>query len=351
MGADKRKSHLGATSKGQVNAHRKAIKGLRGAGTSRREGGLAGSEGQWTRAAWVGLAALATAAAGCAIALRGRTGERGAFEPYDLERAERVRGFNGNSNGPEGVDDGFRGGARGARSALPAGARVFVASWEPRILVVDGLLDAGEAARLLEKVRGLSFERTLLATANGSFVVQDNTISSYIAIAPQDDATVRLLRARIAAISSLPQSHHEAQVAVKYAPGQHFRGHLDVHVLSGRPTSRRAATCLTYLNDIQPGRGGELYFPLARPVSELPPNAGIRRGAPTDECRNLGGKDPSVQSESEMGAYLDGSESDSGDLKTGADLGVTSGTVLTDINGRACFLVARVRFKKDSSNL
>ena len=132
------------------------------------------------------------------------------------------------------------------------------------------------------------------------------------------DVDLTALRARIANLTLLPVENIETLYALKYEPGQFFRGHLDAHPLDNRRTTSRVATFLAYLNDVPEDYGGETYFPLAVPLTS--PGADFVRwarregsSAPTPsllessrQCSNMSRKDPSSQSACERDSYIDG---------------------------------------------
>jgi hypothetical protein len=140
-------------------------------------------------------------------------------------------------------------------------AKVTVAAWEPRILIVDDFLSSDETDHMV-KVQGRRFGSTAVVTTDGGAEVLPNTVTSKIGYYPEGDQIVKRVNKRISDLSFIPIPWGEPLHAIHYDPGQYFRGHLDVHAAPGRPTSSRVATCFIYMSDVE--SGGETYFPMAK---------------------------------------------------------------------------------------
>lgn len=256
---------------------------------------------RWSRAVLVASVAVAsTVLTGEAVhrqlAAAAEQGTPFISQPYDPARLAVV-----NSYGPKQAD--LDAELAKVMAELPEGlrdAKVTVASWEPRILVVDDFMTAQEADHMVRTIGGAKrLGSTAVVTTTGGAAVLANTVTSKIGSFPGNDATVKKINERITQLSFLPFSWGESLHVLHYDPGQYFRGHLDVHAAAGRKTSSRVATCFLYLSDVE--AGGETYFPLARPAE------GVRDPIP-ETCAGYEGKDPKMQNDRARASYWDGAE-------------------------------------------
>ena len=142
-------------------------------------------------------------------------------------------------------------------------AKITIASWEPRILVVDDFMTAEEADHMVSTIgSGKRLGSTAVVTTSGGAAVLANTVTSKIGTFPGNDPVVDRINDRISQLSFIPKDWGEPLHVLHYDPGQYFRGHMDVHAKPGRRTSTRVATCFLYLSDVE--EGGETHFPLAK---------------------------------------------------------------------------------------
>lgn len=68
-----------------------------------------------------------------------------------------------------------------------------------------------------------------------------------------EDPVVNRVAARVAHCAGFPLSHVEPLALIRYRPGEYFKQHHD--------GSMRAKTVFVYVNTVEPGSGGETYFP------------------------------------------------------------------------------------------
>lgn len=194
-------------------------------------------------------------------------------------------------------------------------AKITVASWEPRILVVDDFLTPEEADHMVSTIgSGKRLGSTAVVTTTGGAAVLAETVTSKIGTFPAHDPVVDRINDRISQLSFIPKDWGEPLHVLHYDPGQYFRGHLDVHAKPGRRTSSRVATCFLYLSDVE--AGGETHFPLAKKAD------GTRDPVP-EACRGMEGKDASKQGADALDKYYDGSEFFSPSPEELAELGLT----------------------------
>ena len=194
-------------------------------------------------------------------------------------------------------------------------AKITIASWEPRILVVDDFMTAEEADHMVSTIgSGKRLGSTAVVTTSGGAAVLANTVTSKIGTFPGNDPVIDRINDRISQLSFIPKDWGEPLHVLHYDPGQYFRGHLDVHAKPGRRTSTRVATCFLYLSDVE--SGGETHFPLAK-------KAGGGRDPVPKTCEGMEGKDATLQGKDALDQYYDGSEFFSPTPEELAELGVT----------------------------
>jgi hypothetical protein len=138
----------------------------------------------------------------------------------------------------------------------------------PRVRAADGLCPPGLCDRLARRAAGgLRTAMMYDGAARRARWSADRTCSEYAFDLLSADVAILLLRARIAALVSLPTSFMEPPQVFHYAAGQEIKPHYDYvyvgsegHGQKGAYTSERVVSVLIYLND--DFQGGELEFPL-----------------------------------------------------------------------------------------
>ena len=128
---------------------------------------------------------------------------------------------------------------------------------DPDITLIHNFITDAEA----EELKKLSLTRMRPSFVGDSQLDERRTSESAMFINGENDF-IKTLEERAAALVGLPSSLVEIQV-VHYGPGQKFDAHydyLDADLKQKRGT-QRIFTLLVYLNDVQPGHGGETFFP------------------------------------------------------------------------------------------
>ena len=91
-------------------------------------------------------------------------------------------------------------------------AKITVASWEPRILVVDDFLSGEEADHMIASIGDANrLGGTAVVTKDGGAAVLPNTVTSKIGTFPAADPVIRTVNERITQLSFLPYSWGESR--------------------------------------------------------------------------------------------------------------------------------------------
>lgn len=134
----------------------------------------------------------------------------------------------------------------------------------PVIATCDGLLSDEECRYVIYAgARHLSRSQ-VIHPQTGQRLEYDIRTSRDMSFAPSiEDAGIRLLQARAAALAGAELAHCEPLTLLHYAPGEQYRPHRDYYLPSAPQMSdgggQRNATVCVYLNEVQ--AGGETAFP------------------------------------------------------------------------------------------
>jgi prolyl 4-hydroxylase len=146
--------------------------------------------------------------------------------------------------------------------------RVAARAAQPMLAVLNGVLDAGECAELIEMARPRLQPSTLVDPQTGRDVVTGLRSSLGMFFRPQENALVARLDRRIAELMNLPLAHGEGLQILHYPCGAGSAPHFDfllpsneANVASVARSGQRVSTMVCYLNDVP--EGGETVFPEA----------------------------------------------------------------------------------------
>lgn len=154
---------------------------------------------------------------------------------------------------------------------LPAPAadravRVVARADQPRLVLLDGVIDADECAELIEMARGRLKPSTLVDPATGRDTVSGLRASYGMFFRPFENPLVERLDRRMAALMNLPVEQGEGLQVLHYPEGAGSAPHFDflvpsnaANVASIARSGQRVSTLVTYLNDVP--EGGETAFP------------------------------------------------------------------------------------------
>ncbi|RMX07761.1 2-oxoglutarate-dependent dioxygenase [Corticibacter populi] len=161
----------------------------------------------------------------------------------------------------------------GAPAELDAGdrrVRVIMNLQKPRVVVLDGLLDATECAELVSLAKP-HMKRSLTVdsrSASGGDELNADRTSEGMFFERGQHPVVAALEARIAHLLGWPVENGEGLQVLRYGPGAEYKPHYDYFEpgLPSTPTllrrgGQRLATMLVYLNT--PAQGGGTIFPNA----------------------------------------------------------------------------------------
>jgi len=162
----------------------------------------------------------------------------------------------------------------GRRTRPPAAPRVpadgrevrVSASMEaPIVRVLDGLLDAGECAALIEAARP-RLDRALTVAEDGKHQVDERRTSAGMFFQLGETPLVARLEQRLATLLDLPVEHGEGLQVLHYLPGQAYDPHYDWfdptqpgYAAITAKGGQRIASVVMYLNT--PEEGGGTAFP------------------------------------------------------------------------------------------
>jgi prolyl 4-hydroxylase len=143
--------------------------------------------------------------------------------------------------------------------------RVSAALEAPIVRVLDGLLDAGECAALIEAARP-RLDRALTVAEDGKHQVDERRSSTGMFFILGETPLIRSIEQRLAQLLDLPVEHGEGLQVLHYQPGQEYEPHYDwfdpaqpgFAAVTARG-GQRIASVVMYLNT--PEAGGATGFP------------------------------------------------------------------------------------------
>ena len=135
----------------------------------------------------------------------------------------------------------------------------------PIVRVLDGLLDEGECAALIDAARP-RLDRALTVAEDGKHQVDERRTSAGMFFKLGETPLVRTIEQRLARLLDLPVEHGEGLQVLHYLPGQEYEPHYDwfdptqpgFATLTARG-GQRVASVVMYLNT--PEEGGGTAFP------------------------------------------------------------------------------------------
>lgn len=145
------------------------------------------------------------------------------------------------------------------------GARV--ASEQPRVWTIDGLLSADECRLLIATARPMLQRSKAVDPQTGEALQLQLRTSSDASFDPLiEDFSLRMVQQRMASAAGMELVQAEHLVVLNYQPGQEYRPHRDYRppesLRNDVPTAgNRARTICVYLQE--PEAGGETVFPVA----------------------------------------------------------------------------------------
>jgi len=140
-------------------------------------------------------------------------------------------------------------------------------SARPRVMTVDGLLNADECRLLIASAEvHLQRSRTVDPDTGLPLEQEIRTSSDAAFDAILEDLSLRCVQLRMASAAGVPLDHAEHLVVLRYEPGQEYRPHRDYRPPSSierdRPQAgNRLRTICAYLNPVE--AGGHTEFPVA----------------------------------------------------------------------------------------
>jgi len=143
--------------------------------------------------------------------------------------------------------------------------RVSAGMEAPVVRVLDGLLDAGECAALVEAAQP-RLQRAMTVADDGKHQIDERRTSAGMFFKLGETPLVRTIEQRLAGLLELPVEHGEGLQVLHYLPGQEYEPHYDwfdptqpgfaaVTAKGGQ----RVASVVMYLNT--PDEGGGTAFP------------------------------------------------------------------------------------------
>lgn len=145
-------------------------------------------------------------------------------------------------------------------SATATGLRKQVLADDPLVMTIDDVLQPGEA----EHIIGLAADRLDRAkvSMDADYAVIEGRSGSNCWLRYDDDAVVKRIGERIAALVDMPLEHAEAMQVIHYGETQEYRPHFDAYDLGTAKGQRccrfggqRLVTALVYLNRADEGGG------------------------------------------------------------------------------------------------
>ena len=139
---------------------------------------------------------------------------------------------------------------------------------EPRLMVLRGFLSESECDYLIAQAEAKIAPSTTVDPETGEHIRVEarSSSSTYFQLGQTD--VIGVIEARIANQVNLPVVNGEGLQVLNYQIGQQYLPHFDffdpAHKGSGVILAcggQRVATCIMYLNTVEPDAGGETHFP------------------------------------------------------------------------------------------
>ncbi|PAT37977.1 2OG-Fe(II) oxygenase [Vandammella animalimorsus] len=146
--------------------------------------------------------------------------------------------------------------------------RVVMSLQQPRVVVLDGVLDAQECQQLIELAQPRMKRSMTVDNNSGGDELNADRTSEGMFFERGEHPVVAALEARIARLLGWPLENGEGLQVLRYGPGAEYKPHYDYFEL-GQPSTatllrrggQRVGTFLVYLNT--PPEGGGTTFPNA----------------------------------------------------------------------------------------
>ncbi|RMX15202.1 2-oxoglutarate-dependent dioxygenase [Vandammella animalimorsus] len=146
--------------------------------------------------------------------------------------------------------------------------RVVMSLQQPRVVVLDGVLDAQECQQLIELAQPRMKRSMTVDNHSGGDELNADRTSEGMFFERGEHPVVAALEARIARLLDWPLENGEGLQVLRYGPGAEYKPHYDYFEL-GQPSTatllrrggQRVGTFLVYLNT--PPEGGGTTFPNA----------------------------------------------------------------------------------------
>jgi len=138
---------------------------------------------------------------------------------------------------------------------------------EPRVMLLHNFLSPTECAHMIKLGQHGVFKRSTVQGTDNE--ISPDRTSSSTALTRHQDALVRKIEERAAAVTHLPLANVEPLQVVRYTRAQFYRPHFDYFVPGAEGTDQalqrggqRVATLFVYLNDLDAkDKGGSTSFP------------------------------------------------------------------------------------------
>eukprot|EP00450_Noctiluca_scintillans_P006449 CAMPEP_0194492708 /NCGR_PEP_ID=MMETSP0253-20130528/11171_1 /TAXON_ID=2966 /ORGANISM="Noctiluca scintillans" /LENGTH=381 /DNA_ID=CAMNT_0039333611 /DNA_START=1 /DNA_END=1146 /DNA_ORIENTATION=+ len=137
----------------------------------------------------------------------------------------------------------------------PLDPRARLVCSSPKVWVIDNFLTP-EAARAIIAEHNPKVVPSRVVNKGNNTEVQKTRTSSSVALNPIPPVTA--FKTEVAKILGIDESHMEPLAMIRYQAGQEYRPHYDW--FNEEEGSQREWTVLIYLNDVDPGDGGETAF-------------------------------------------------------------------------------------------
>ncbi|PSC76370.1 Prolyl 4-hydroxylase subunit alpha-2 [Micractinium conductrix] len=150
-----------------------------------------------------------------------------------------------------------------------------VLSWDPRIILYEGLLSEEECDHLVNKAEPRLTRSGVVDTDNPSNEGISDIRTSYgMFFDRYEDDMIKSIEEKLSEWTLIPPGHGEGLQVLRYASGQEYKPHFDYFLDHYSVTNggNRLATILMYLST--PEEGGETVFPNVPAPPEQTPEAG-----------------------------------------------------------------------------